>query len=177
MINDFKRMFGKLTSLQVAAAELAEAELSLLSAESAVEYAASLVTYNKALILSLPEKAIHALQFGGFSIADWRDLGDTCNVGQVLAKPPYNLANDHIEIFLAAERVLFELNDQYTAKRTWTARASQLQVLKDALEIHDIQLRYVSQGELKAAADEVCRVCAEALRGNGGNVSVVRLAA
>jgi hypothetical protein len=145
--------------------------------ETAMTNVATHTSANQALILSLPEKAIHALQFGGFNAAHWRDLGDTCNVGQVLAKPPYNLANDHIEIFLAAERVLFELNDQYTAKRTWTARASQLQVLKDALEIHDIQLRYVSQGELKAAADEVCRICAEALRGNGGNVSVVRLAA
>ena len=47
MINDFKRMFGKLTSLQVAAAELAEAELSLLVAESGVEYAASLGTSKK----------------------------------------------------------------------------------------------------------------------------------
>ncbi len=145
--------------------------------ETAMTNVATHTSVNQALILSLPEKAIHALQFGGFSIADWRDLGDTCNVGQVLAKPPYNLANDHIDLFLSAETVLRELNDQYTAKRTWTARASQLQVLRDALEIHEIQLRYVSQGELQAAADQVCRVCAEALRGNGAkNVSVVRLA-
>lgn len=47
MINDLRKMFGKLTSLQVAAAELAEAELSLLAAETGVEYASSLVTYNK----------------------------------------------------------------------------------------------------------------------------------
>lgn len=151
--------------------------VSVNTMEIAMTNATTHTSSNQALILSLPEAAINALQFGGFNAAHWRDLGDTCNVGQVLAKPPYNLANDHIDLFLAAERVLFELNDQYTAKRTWTAKASQLQALKDALEIHDIQLRYVSQGELKAAADEVCKVCAEALRGNGGNVSVVMFAA
>jgi hypothetical protein len=146
--------------------------------EVAMTNVATHTSSNQALILSLPEAAINALQFGGFNTAHWRDLCDTCNVGQVLAKPPYNLANDHVDLFLAAERVLFELNDQYTAKRTWTPRAAQLQTLKDALEIHDIQLRYVSQHELKAAADEVCRVCAEALRGNGAkNVSIVRFAA
>jgi hypothetical protein len=44
MIKDFMKIFGKLTSLQVAATELAEAELALLAAESGVEYAAALVT-------------------------------------------------------------------------------------------------------------------------------------
>lgn len=151
--------------------------VSANSMEIAMTNATTHTSSNQALILSLPEAAIHALQFGGFNAAHWRDLGDTCNVGQVLAKPPYNLANDHVDVFLSAEAVLRELNDQYAEKHTWTPRAAQLQVLKDALEIHDIQLRYVSQGELKAAADEVCRICAEAIRGNGGkNVSVVSLA-
>lgn len=53
MIDDFKKMFGKLTSLQVAATELAEAELSLLAAETGVEYASSLVTYNKQRVARL----------------------------------------------------------------------------------------------------------------------------
>jgi hypothetical protein len=53
MIKDFMKIFGKLTSLQVAATELAEAELALLAAESGVEYAAALVTYNKARVARL----------------------------------------------------------------------------------------------------------------------------
>jgi hypothetical protein len=45
-MNDIIKIFTKPNALQVAAVELAEAELELLKAETGVEYAASLVTYN-----------------------------------------------------------------------------------------------------------------------------------
>jgi hypothetical protein len=45
-MNDIIKIFSKPSPLQVAAVELAEAELELLKAESGVEYAAALVTYN-----------------------------------------------------------------------------------------------------------------------------------
>ena len=45
-MTDFMKIFGKLSPLQVAAIDLTEAELELLKAESGVEYASSLVTYN-----------------------------------------------------------------------------------------------------------------------------------
>jgi len=45
--NWLKRFFAMPTSLQVAATELANAELELLKAETGVEFASSLVTFNK----------------------------------------------------------------------------------------------------------------------------------
>lgn len=48
-----KRAFRRLTPLEVAARELAEAELSKLQAQSAAEYAQSVVTYNDARIKRL----------------------------------------------------------------------------------------------------------------------------
>jgi len=60
MLNDFKRMFKMPSPLQMAATELAEAELELLKAETGVEFAASLVTYNKQRIKRL--KAYLVLQ-------------------------------------------------------------------------------------------------------------------
>jgi len=42
-----KVMFKRITPLQAIANELAEAEMELLKAETGVEYAAALVTYNK----------------------------------------------------------------------------------------------------------------------------------
>jgi len=42
-----KVMFQRITPLQAIANELAEAEMELLKAETGVEYAAALVTYNK----------------------------------------------------------------------------------------------------------------------------------
>lgn len=44
---DLKAIFGKITSIQTAANELADAELALLRAETGVEWAAAQVTYNK----------------------------------------------------------------------------------------------------------------------------------
>lgn len=53
MTSDFLKIFTKPTALQVAAVELAEAEHELLKAESGVEYAASMVTYNLARVKRL----------------------------------------------------------------------------------------------------------------------------
>ena len=53
IVHDFKTIFKRITPVQVVANELAEAEFSLLKAESGVEYATALVTYNKARIKRL----------------------------------------------------------------------------------------------------------------------------
>lgn len=50
MIAALKRTFGKLTPLEVASRELAGAELEKLSAQTAAEYAGSIVSYNTARI-------------------------------------------------------------------------------------------------------------------------------
>jgi len=47
IVDDIKKIFGRVTPLQTAANELAEAELALLRAETGVEYASAQVTYNK----------------------------------------------------------------------------------------------------------------------------------
>jgi len=47
MINDLKKIFGRITPLQTAANELAEAELALLRAETGVEYATAQVSFNR----------------------------------------------------------------------------------------------------------------------------------
>ena len=50
MIAAIKRTFGKLSPLEVASRELASAELEKLAAQTAQEYAASIVAYNTARI-------------------------------------------------------------------------------------------------------------------------------
>lgn len=47
VIEFFKTMFKRITPLQAIANELAEAEMELLKAETGVEYAQALVSYNK----------------------------------------------------------------------------------------------------------------------------------
>ena len=50
---DLRMIFKRVTPMQVVANELAEAEFSLLRAETGVEYANSLVTYNKQRVTRL----------------------------------------------------------------------------------------------------------------------------
>lgn len=47
MINDIKLMFKTITPAQAIAAELAEAEMALLKAETGVEWAQASVAFNK----------------------------------------------------------------------------------------------------------------------------------
>lgn len=53
MIADIKRALRRLTPLELATRELAEAELSKLTAQTAQEYAASVVSYNTTRIARL----------------------------------------------------------------------------------------------------------------------------
>lgn len=53
LFTEFKSVFKTPSPLQVAANELALAELELLSAESAVEYAVAMVSFNKSRVKRL----------------------------------------------------------------------------------------------------------------------------
>jgi hypothetical protein len=53
LTQQFKRLTRRLTPVEMAAAELAEAELHRLEAQSAVEYASSVVSYEDARIKRL----------------------------------------------------------------------------------------------------------------------------
>ncbi len=48
-----RNLFKRVTPIEAVAAELAEAEMSLLRAETGVEYAQSLVAYNKSRVKRL----------------------------------------------------------------------------------------------------------------------------
>jgi hypothetical protein len=115
--------------------------------------------------------AVQHLQFGGFEVNDWRHLADAFNFGEVFAQPPFNLANDHAEKFTAAQQVLAELAEQHQTRKTWTARAHQLQAVKDAVEMHEIQLQYASLGEIMRAEQTIINRIRGALS-NGSAVLV-----
>lgn len=110
--------------------------------------------------------AVQALQFGRFDREHWKVLADAFNIAEQFAKPPVNLANDHASKFQEAQNVLFELADQHRTKQTWTARAAQLQTIKDAMEIFQIQLEYVAVGEFERTIASLTRKFQQALAGN-----------
>ena len=53
MIQDLKKIFRRLTPVELAAKELAEAERALLEAQTGREYADAIVTYNEKRIARL----------------------------------------------------------------------------------------------------------------------------
>lgn len=55
IIQQLRRTFRKMTTLEMATAELGEAQLSKLEAESARDYATSIVAYNTMRIKRLQE--------------------------------------------------------------------------------------------------------------------------
>jgi hypothetical protein len=140
--------------------------------ERAKKSVATLTPAERALRVKPYQTAVQHLQFGGFGVDDWRHLADAFNFGEVFAQPPFNLANDHAGKFDAAQRVLGELAEQHQRLRTWTARAHQLQAVKDAVEMHEIQLQYAGLGEIVRAE----RIIVNRIRGalaNPGSVTVV----
>lgn len=140
--------------------------------EKAKKAVATLTPAERALRVKPYLTAIEHLQFGGFGVADWRHLADAFNFGEVFAQPPYNLANDHLEKFQAAQQVLGDLADQHRRLGTWTARAHQLQAVKDAVEMHEIQLQYAGLGEIVRAEQTIVNRIRGALA-NPGRVTVV----
>lgn len=119
--------------------------------------------------------AVHALQFGQFSDHHWRVLADAFNIAEVLARPPVNIANDHQQDFEEAQTVLYALSEQYRDRGTWTARSEQLLAVKAAMEIFQIQLENVGQGEFERAVEKLKQRMIQALRGNGGGVQLVEV--
>jgi hypothetical protein len=124
-----------------------------------------LTTNQQAHFMAPYQAAVDALQFGQFSEQHFRMLADCFNVAEALAQPPFNLANDHIDKFQGGLYVLEQLAEQYRTSKRWTARAGQLQAIKDAREMHEIQLQHVSQAELLDAAMLVVRRTRAALAG------------
>lgn len=53
MLDDMKRVFRRLTPVEMATRELVDAELALLDAQTAKEYATSMCTYHDARIRRL----------------------------------------------------------------------------------------------------------------------------
>jgi hypothetical protein len=117
--------------------------------------------------------ALEALRTGAFDDNHWRDLADAFHIAEALARPPVNIANDHADKFEEAQTVLYALSEQFRDRKTWTARAPQLAAVQDALEIFEIQLQNVAQGEFERAVERIKRRMIEALRGNGGKVQLV----
>ena len=109
-------------------------------------------------------QAFANLRAGVMPTAAWADLADCCNVGEVLAE--MGIASDRLGEFRAAQQALADIHARNQERGSWTARSSELAFLERAIELHEVQMLYASQGEFKEAIEKVKRRTFQALRGN-----------
>lgn len=110
--------------------------------------------------------ALDAFRRGAAGVKEWRDLADACNVGEELMR--YGLANDHAETFKAAQLALKDVANRFNAGGSFTLRAAELEALRLAVLVHEVQLDAVAGREFREAVTRVINRTREALRGNGG---------
>jgi hypothetical protein len=137
---------------------------------------AKLTPAQRDYILTPCLEAVAALQIGTFTTEHFRSLVDAFNVGELLAKPPYNLCNDHAHKFGAVLLALEVLATRYSFTQTWVPGERRMQVVKDAMEIHEIQLQFVSQAEFFDALTRVAIKARNALAGHAVGRTVLEVA-
>lgn len=96
--------------------------------------------------------------------AAWCSLADAMNVAEQLAHR--GIASDRLPEFHAAQQALHDVYHRQQQRNTWALRAAELQALDAAVQLHGIQLRFCSQGELADSIQAVQRNVAQALAGN-----------
>lgn len=108
--------------------------------------------------------ALHAAREGRLTAQRWCDLVDAANVGYELALR--NIASDRVEQFLGAMRVLADIAERVEIRRCWTLYGHEITALADLVELHDVQLKVCSKGELVAAIGASRRRVQQGQRGN-----------
>lgn len=123
------------------------------------------LTLGQRLELMRPlRKAFEGLRMGTAGWPAWCAVADGMNVAEQLARD--GIASDHLHAFTAAQAALQALHARVNERGTWTMRAAEITALDFAVDLHGIQLQFVSKGEMEAAITTVQRRVQQALKGN-----------
>lgn len=117
------------------------------------------------------QQALEGLRTGQGGWDAWRTMADALNVAEQLARA--GIASDRLPEILEAQAALHALHQRHAERGTWTLRASELAALTFGAELHAIQLRYASQGEMADAIRAVQRRVQQALQGNAPKGAMV----
>lgn len=132
----------------------------------ALTMAATLEPAERARLKATMRAALEAFRTGAAGVKEWRDLADACNVGEELMR--FHLASDHAETFKAAQLALKDVANRFNAGGSFTLRAAELEALRVAVLVHEVQVDAVAGREFREAVTRIINRTREALRGNGG---------
>lgn len=110
------------------------------------------------------QDALQALREGRGSPWAWDTLCDSFNLARALMDR--QIAPDHRGTVGAGIDALRGISERVNAGQPWTLYPTEIRVLQDACEIHEIQLQLASQREIAESVRRVRRVYAAVHQGN-----------
>lgn len=132
--------------------------------ELAMARAAALQPSQRQALSQPLQQALDGLRTGTGGWAAWRAMADAMNVAEQLVVR--GIASDRMAEIQAAQAALHAVHQRHAQRGTWTLRADELAALTTGAQMHTIQLRFASQGEVADAIRAVQRRVQQALAGN-----------
>ncbi len=104
----------------------------------------------------------------------WRRLADACNLAETMAAET-QLACDEASraAIAAAQRVLADVAGRHQLRGSWTLHAAEIDTLRVAVLIHNVQLQQCSHSEFARAYDLTRERITQALAGNAPPGAIV----
>lgn len=140
--------------------------------EAATARAAKLTDSERHLLIDPVWASFDLLRRSETSATEFIHLCDCLNVAVALTQPGINLLPDHVEKFNAGIDTLGGIADRRMAGKSWTCYAHELATLQEALEFHEIQLRYASAQDVCKATQKVDRAIKGANSGSPGKFHI-----
>lgn len=100
-------------------------------------------------IMKPPMASFDLLREGRASREDWNQICQALNVGEALCE--FNIANDHIDDFHKGHEALHQIALRMLGGKSSTCYAHELTAVKEALDMHKIQLQFCTQAEFSRA--------------------------
>lgn len=100
-------------------------------------------------IMKQPMASFELLREGRAGREDWNQICQALNVGEALCE--FNIANDHIDDFHKGHEALHQIALRMLGGKSSTCYAHELTAVKEALDMHKIQLQFCTQAEFSRA--------------------------
>ncbi|WP_395009801.1 hypothetical protein [Undibacterium sp.] len=104
-------------------------------------------------IMKEPLAAFELLRQGKASRDDWNMICQALNVGEALCE--LNICNNRLDDFNKGHDALHQIALRMLAGKPSTCYAHELAAVKEAMDMHKIQLQFCSQGEFSRAVKRV----------------------
>lgn len=120
------------------------------------------------------QRAISEFSRGIDCATHWLSLADALNMAETFAtETPLACDSESRSRITTAQQALASVAARHQLRGSWTLHAAELDALRVALLIHDVQLRHASHAEFARAYDTTRERIAQAVAGNAPPGAIV----